>query len=117
MGYMGISIIESDMASDAVHEMTCAMVRSLEKELKQDHGQWNTPGCINVGLVFEEVFTKCDCFDYHPSLQKLAKKVIKMLDKQIELYREAKNWKDQKEHLARTRQIRKSVQKYLQTDM
>lgn len=59
MGFMGMRHYgDSDMAaglmSEAVGKQLKAVLPFLEKELKKDHGPFNTPGYVNVAFYFIE---------------------------------------------------------------
>lgn len=54
MGFMGYSVNMSDMASDFVYVCVGNIEKAMKKEINQDHGGYNTPGVVNIALLFDE---------------------------------------------------------------
>ena len=54
MGYMDLSISGSDMAADMAAKAIDALVDVLEKGVEEKHSPYNTDGCVNVAMFFEE---------------------------------------------------------------
>jgi len=59
MGFSCISVVFSDTASDLNYSVYSSRnseeaIRKLERELKMEHGPYNTPGWVNVALVLTE---------------------------------------------------------------
>jgi hypothetical protein len=84
MGFMGLSVVESDEASDAFHQANKAIARSLKAELRNKGNSHNTPGFFNVAMIFDEFIIPGWCkVEAVPSdpLVKVAKETVSMLDK------------------------------------
>lgn len=124
MGYMDISIVGSDTAADlnakikqlVKNKQFGKIVTELLKELPQDHGCFNTHGCVNVALVltkgaakslkFKGVLFRC------PSL---IRNTVTALNSLIEESQKG-NWHDLKsknEHLQAYRTLRTNLLKKL----
>lgn len=56
-GILEYSVNGSDQASDAFHDLTKVMMKSLKQSLKQKGSSYNTPGTLNVAMIFNEYLT------------------------------------------------------------
>jgi len=64
MGFMGISIVESDMASDFCSDVVEGIKKKCIKELKNKANAYNTPGYINVSLILKSVISEENEFHF-----------------------------------------------------
>lgn len=84
MGFMGMDCIcASDTASDLLGRVADDMIFELTKELFVEHGRWNTPGFVNVALVFEEVIIPTKRFTHIEEMVRLAKACIRKLEHRL----------------------------------
>lgn len=58
MGYVGLTINESDTASDMNAQVVKIVRARLTTELETDHGPYNTDGFVNVAMWLVEVASK-----------------------------------------------------------
>ncbi len=61
---MGISIVESDMASDFCSEIVETIKKKIVKELKNKANEYNTPGFINSALVLRSLISEDNDFHF-----------------------------------------------------
>lgn len=81
MGFMDISIVGSDAASDFTYAVGNTIAQMMLVELKAKHSGWNTSGCVNVALFFEEVIVPSGQLQFNDSLINVAKRTHKSLEK------------------------------------
>jgi hypothetical protein len=55
MGFTKLELMASDEASWSMDQVLDAMAKALRKEAKRQTTQWNTPGYMNVILIWEEL--------------------------------------------------------------
>lgn len=110
MGYTDLSIQGSDDASDLMGEIMEKMANVLRKEMKKKANEFNTPGCVNVGLVFEEVILRNKkIFGNNGELYKVALETQKILERMIEKCKKD-NWS--KQYINRCQKILDVLRKY-----
>lgn len=80
MGFMGLSVIGSDMAADSASKVVDAVAKQLAIEFKEEGNEYNTPGPLNVAMIIVEM---CDHTMYHTNdnMQALAKECYEWLKK------------------------------------
>lgn len=83
MGFMDLTVRGSDKASDFYYLLTKEVAKVLEKELKNEANQYNTPGWINVAMIFDESLInafpgKTDC-GVADELVVIGEKVVKII--------------------------------------
>jgi hypothetical protein len=81
MGFMGLSHpYESDEASDYIRNITKQVANVSEKELENEANQYNTPGYINVALMFETMVNPVmEMYKFDDGLLDVAKQTLKLL--------------------------------------
>ena len=95
MGYAAITIIDSDMASDCAANAVQAMVKSLKKSLKDDGGEFNTDGPVNVALFFSEMLAVDSDWAGYEELVSLARSASEGMSKIIKSAENDGCWKDE----------------------
>jgi len=92
MGFMDLSIVGSDTASDLAWKIEREITTILKDELKEKHFKYNTPSFLNVAFIFEDFICKSDHWQtYGMELKKLAKKVVNKLNRVIKKLDEEKD--------------------------
>ena len=79
-GFSDYSVMGSDEASNALHEMAAVMAKSLKKELKNKSSEYNTPGPVNVAMIINEYLQKFKGID---EIASVAKDTAKALEEEI----------------------------------
>lgn len=85
MGFMDVSIVGSDAASDFTYNIGNATAELMQKELKEKHSCWNTSGDVNVALFFEEVIVPSGQLRFNDKLIKVARQTRTSLRKWFKL--------------------------------
>ena len=120
MGYTDISIYGSDMASDLAYTVAAAMVKELEKGLKEkdDYGA-NTEGPENVACFLEELIlpnAKMWAKISYGKLHSLAAKAMVGLQEKIAIANNPEGWNTEKnrlEHVASYDRLLRSLNKFI----
>ena len=116
MGYSDITIFGSDGACDMVFGIISGVVKTLNKELKEETTSYNTPGPVNVALFIESFLIDNDgwidsgCDD----IEDICHKTVKRLDNFIKDAQKKAAWTTEENrlyHLSRYRELRKKVKK------
>lgn len=82
MGFMDYSIVGSDAASGFAYTVGNEIAAMFEKELKEKGDKFNTPGFVNVSLLFEAMIaTSPEVFIGHEKMLKAAKKTLAKMDR------------------------------------
>lgn len=79
MGFMNLSVVGSDQASDSASKAADAFAKQLEIEFKEKANEYNTPGPLNVAMIIVEMCNNSS-FILNERMQKLAKKCLKYLE-------------------------------------
>lgn len=115
MGYADITMVGSDTASDLGCDIVDAIVKELKKALPDQGNRYNTNGCINVALVFEELINKAEFMLYDPDLLEIAEECKTLLGQHANEMKNAKwsslenkNW-----HLQRYNELLVELEKYI----
>ncbi len=66
MSIAGLSVGGSDNAADAFSDVQDAIAKVLEKELRIKGNEYNTPGCIDVLLIFDEFLSQPEMVNSYP---------------------------------------------------
>lgn len=81
-GFTSYTVSGSDMASDAMLDMCDAMAEALSKSFEKDGGGYNTPGFLNVAMIFHEYLLPGKFYKSGSSkLKSLAVRTLKALDR------------------------------------
>jgi NADH:ubiquinone oxidoreductase subunit B-like Fe-S oxidoreductase len=113
MGYMDLSVMGSDVASDAAVNMAYAAIKSLEHSLKEKGNEYNTGGLENVAMIIDEVILPSKMLTSlcSPRLEKLVDKILPQLEKLINRTQKSE-WYDQdnkKYHLTKYKRLFKRL--------
>mgnify|MGYP006274697605 CR=1 FL=1 len=100
MGYMDISILGSDRASDMTLDIIGSIAKHLKKTLREGSNEYNTSGGVNVALFFEEVILPAiHVFEYDERLFEVAKKCQENLQIEIEDSEDSDLWEDEENRM------------------
>lgn len=116
MGYTDISISGSDMAADLGYSIADSIALLLNTELQNNENScYNTNGCVNVALIFEELINKTSFMSHEDELYKVAKECRHILEQDLK-NSVAAEWdsKDNKDwHINRYNELILELQKYI----
>lgn len=117
MGYSGLEHwVCSDGAADMVADIEDALYRILNKELKNKGNELNTDGPTNVALYFEAFLLPTKDEWHSVKLEKLAIKVIYLLENKVKMCESNSGWdseKNRKYHIKSFKRLIKSLNKFL----
>jgi len=118
MGYSGLeTITNSDDAADLAHVVLTAAGKQLVKGVRESGNEFNTDGCVNVALIFEQCFTRSNdpCVYMNDSLRQAAFLAVARIEKLIAASQKAE-WDDHRnkaDHLRSYRRMLKSLGNFL----
>lgn len=113
MGFMGLdNLYQSDMAADAFHLILETIAIQMKKELKETANIYNTPGFINVALMFEHpMMQSLDEYE-RETFKDIAKEVKKIMEKIIKI---PVKQEYQREYMKAFKRLHASVSSYNST--
>jgi len=77
-GFMDLSVVGSDSASNLMYEISSAAAGVLKKGLKAKGNKYNTPGYLNVAMIITEYFAEQE---WHEELHAVAKLALAEMKK------------------------------------
>lgn len=107
MGFMDISVVGSDTASDLLWSCGDTLAPLLRRELRVKNSGWNTDGWCNVALFFDEVIIPSGHFRNHEELVVVARLSLKKLEAWLK--NPVRNEKLDKDY----KRLRKSLTRYI----
>ena len=120
MGYMDITLGGSDMAAGAASNAFDALAKVFRKEMKQNHGGYNTNGVVNVALWFEACVVGnlegwCELCE-NPLYEVAVECRDQLIEEEIKPAQKKSLWYDEQNriyHLNRYRELRNALNKFI----
>jgi hypothetical protein len=78
-GFVGLSVLDSDSAADAMSDLVETIVKSLRAKLKNKGNEYNTPGYLNVAMIITEHFLSLKNA-YSSEFHELVRDVIEQME-------------------------------------